>query len=196
LSQLLVLGDASRYLLTPAATQMDNQAAYFETHPPKCIAAYIAEPTQLADVTFDGHGEQLNPTFAIGCQCGHRRFIVLGHYTTNRDILIYVSPLALRCESCHAITELLDTDVHGYDAELGHGATTIRVEGEFEEFKCDQCGPIPMEIYTRFEYPDDLFDDDMPECRGREQELFTWFSLHARCSGCSRMLDVTDFECA
>ena len=45
-------------------------------------------------------------------------------------------------------------------------------------------------------YPDDLFDGDFPEFTGREQDLFTWFSLLAKCCRCSQLLAVTDFECA
>lgn len=175
---------------------MDNQSAFFEKHPPRCIAAYEAVPTELPGVVFDGHGEELNPAFALLCQCGHNRFTVLGHYVTNGGYLVYVSPLALRCELCQKTADLFDTRLHGHDALIGAIETNIRREGNFDEYKCEECGPVSMEVFTRFEYPDDLFDDDMPECRGREQEFFTWFSLHGRCSGCSRLLNITEFECA
>ena len=87
-------------------------------------------------------------------------------------------------------------DIHGYDAELGHGSATIRAQGEKIVFECPTCGRQPLDIFVRFEYPDDLFDGGFPEFSGREQELFTWFSLIGKCPRCTQVLDVTDFECA
>jgi hypothetical protein len=49
---------------------------------------------------------------------------------------------------------------------------------------------------VQFEYPDDLFDGDFPEFAGREQELFTWFSLFGDCPQCAERLSIADFECA
>lgn len=107
-----------------------------------------------------------------------------------------MGPLALRCESCGAITELIDTDIHGYDAELGHGPCTMRGQGQRSEFACDLCGPAPMDVVVRFEYSEDLFDDEFKDFRGREQDLFSWFTVLGRCSGCPRLITVADFECA
>ena len=94
------------------------------------------------------------------------------------------------------MTDLLDTDVHGYDAELGHGSATVRAEGDRVIFECALCGRQPLECFVRFEYPDDLLDRDFKDFAGREQELFTWFNLVGKCPGCSKLLAVADFECA
>ncbi len=94
------------------------------------------------------------------------------------------------------MTDLLDTDIHGYDAELGHISATMRGEGERTVFECPTCGRQSLEILVRFEYPDDLFKGDFPEFVGREQELFTWFSLVGKCPKCSQTLSVAEFECA
>lgn len=172
---------------------------YFSTHPPRCLMEFVIAPAHLEGVAFDGHGEELNTIFSVSCSCGHNRHFILGHYWRNpayKNVLVFVSPLALRCEACGEITELIDTDVHGYDSELGNGSCTMRGKGRRDEFKCEECGVHPFNVYARFEYPDDLFTDDFQDFRGREQDLFTWFSLVGTCSNCSRLRAITDFECA
>ena len=114
----------------------------------------------------------------------------------RRQELVFLSPLALRCEACGRITELFDTDRHGYDAEIGAIGATRRGEGDRVEHECENCGRKPLRLWVRFEYSPDLFDRGIGEFRGREQELFSWFSLSGQCSGCSALLQVADFECA
>ena len=94
------------------------------------------------------------------------------------------------------VVELIDTDRHGWDAEMGGIVATKRGEGEPSEYECDECGRTTFSVWTRFEYPGDLFDTYEKQYRGREPDLFSWFSLMGQCSGCSRLLPLTDFECA
>src|SRR5262249_47862620 len=112
------------------------------------------------------------------------------------DALVFLSPITLRCAACGKEVELIDTDRHGYDAEIGAIVATVRGKGERGEYQCDGCGPQAFQICARFEYPDDHFDWNNKEFRGREKDLFTWFSLVGKCPGCSRLLSITDFECA
>jgi hypothetical protein len=109
---------------------------------------------------------------------------------------LFVSPLAFRCGSCGNVTELFDTAIHGYDAEIGGIQTNYRGVGKRAEFACDKCGPRQLHVFVRFEYPDDLFSPYCQEFRGREHEMFSWFSVIGNCEGCGRLLQVTDFECA
>jgi hypothetical protein len=194
-----------------------HQASYFRSHPPRCIAGFVARPTELPGVEFDGHismsqlnlevppgvtidaPEHTNPVFNLSCRCGGDGHYVHCHRWANPDFrnqVVTLSPLDLECSACRAITPLLDTDAHGYDAELGHGTATVRGQGERVVFECPICGRQPLQAFVRFEYPDDLFDGDFPEFAEREEELFTWFSLVGRCSKCSQMLAVAEFECA
>jgi hypothetical protein len=194
-----------------------DQVSYFRSHPPRCIAGFIARPTELPGVEFDGHvsmsqlnidvppgvtisaPEHINPVFALSCQCGGQRHYVHGYRWSNPDFhnaVVFLSPLTLECAACGKRTDLLDTDIHGYDAELGHGSATARAEGEPVVFECPSCGRQPLEAFVRFEYPDDLFDGNFPEFAGREQDLFTWFNLVGKCPQCSQVLPVADFECA
>jgi hypothetical protein len=194
-----------------------DQADYFRSHPPRCIAGFTARLTELPEVEFDGHvsmsqltfdvpsgltidaPEHINPVFALSCQCGSGRHYVHGYRWVNpdfHDAVVFLSPLVLECAGCGQRTDLLDTNVHGYDAELGHGTATARARGERVVFECPTCGRQPLDAFVRFEYPDDLFDGDFPEFSGREQELFTWFNLVGKCPYCAQMLPVADFECA
>jgi hypothetical protein len=194
-----------------------DQASYFRNHPPRCIAKFIALPTQLPVVEFDGHvsmsqlkfdtpsgvtidaPEHINPVFALSCQCGSSRHYVHGYRWTNPDyhnVIVFLSPIVLECVACGKMTDLLDTDIHGYDAELGLITATVHAEGDRVVFECPTCGRQPLDAFVRFEYPDDLFSDAFQEFTGREQDLFTWFSLVGRCPQCSQLLAVADFECA
>ena len=194
-----------------------DQAGYFRSHPPRCITGFNAQPTELPDVQFDGHAsasqvninvpgvkiegpEHVNPVFALSCSCGADRHYVRGYQWTNPDFnnaRVLLSPLTLECVSCGKVTDLLDTEIHGYDAELGAGSATVRAEGEKVVYECDQCGRQAFEVYVRFEYPDDLFfEGEFEDFAGHEQDLFTWFSLVGKCPQCSRLLAVADYECA
>ncbi len=147
------------------------------TTPPRCLSGFKVQPERLQGVVFDGHGEPLNKVFQLRCECGHDRFLVLGHHKTNRGHSIFVSPLALQCSACDKTTELVDTKEHGYDAELGHGSATIRGEGARAPFACPTCGVRPMSAHARFEHSGEVLEDSTGEFTGKEQDLFTWFSL-------------------
>jgi hypothetical protein len=164
--------------------------------PPRCLEGFALRPSRLKGVVFDGHGEPLNKVYQLACACGHDRFRVLGHHVMNQRTPVFVSPLALECAACGKLTELIDTDVHGYDAELGHGSATIRGTGPRTPFACDTCGVRPMTAHARFEHSSETLEDSTGAFSGNEQNLFTWFSLVGQCDGCGRVLHVADFECA
>jgi hypothetical protein len=176
-----------------------NQASYFQSHPPRCLAGFSTRNAELPDVPFDGHGEQINPIFALSCKCGSARHFIHCYRWSNPEFnnaIVILSPLVLECANCKKKTALLDTNIHGYDAELGNGSTTARAEGDQIVFECPKCGRQPFEVFVRFEYPDDLFDGNIRKFAGRQQELFSWFSLVGKCAQCSTLVSVTDFECA
>jgi hypothetical protein len=176
-----------------------SQAEFYWSHPPRCLAGFEVQRTPVDGLTFDGHGEEINTLFKINCPCSHGRSHVLGYYWRNPNYansIVFIGPVALRCDLCGEITELIDTEVHGYDAECGHGSATRRGEGERAEFRCEKCGASPMEVSIRFEYPDDLFNADFKTFRGREQDLFTWVTILGKCCSCSRKDVITEFECA
>ena len=90
------------------------------------------------------------------------------------------------------MTRLLATDAHGFDAEVHGSGVVLRDCGDPVVFKCPTCGRQPLEAFVRFEYQGNLFDGDFAEFAGREQDLFGWSSLVARCPRCSQVLAVAD----
>jgi hypothetical protein len=114
----------------------------------------------------------------------------------RRQDLVFLSPLATRCAACEGVTDLIDTDRHGYDAEIGAIVATKRGEGDRVEFECEDCGRKPFRLWVRFEYSHDVLDRGISGFQGRREDLFSWFSLVGECAGCSRLLAVADFECA
>jgi hypothetical protein len=166
------------------------------TTPPGCLAGFRAEPSKLKGRRFDGHGEPRNAVYRLRCACGHDRFLTLGHHLTNEGTPIFVSPLALQCAKCQKVTERIDTDEHGYDAEIGAVGTTIRGTGARTPYACDRCGVRPTTAHARFEHSAETFEDSTGEFAGNEHNLFTWFTLVGECDGCKRVLTIADFECA
>ena len=165
--------------------------------PPRCLAGFTVKPAKLKGVAFDGHGSSLNKVYHLACACGHDRFRVLGHHTNNgRGDDIFVSPLALECAACGKLTELIDTDQHGYNAELDGSSSTIRGEGERTPFACDTCGVRPMTAYARFEHSGEELADSFLETYPNPHDFFSWFTLVGKCEGCHRNLTVADYECA
>ncbi|MBX3442388.1 MAG: hypothetical protein KF774_08265 [Planctomyces sp.] len=194
-----------------------DHAEYFRSHPPRCIAGFTAVPAELPGAAFDGHvslsqldfepppgvtihaPELTNPIFALACRCGGQRHFVHCHCWINPDYgdqAVILSPLDLECAVCGKLTPLFDSDLHGYDVEIGAGSSSVRGEGDRMVFECPTCGRQPLQAFVRFEFSGDLFDEESSEFAGREQDLFSWFTLQGQCPKCSQLLSVADFECA
>jgi hypothetical protein len=192
-----------------------TRASYFRSHPPRCIAGFNARPTELPGVERDGHISMPLPNsevplglttlddpqliasvFTLSCRCGGDRHFVHCHRWVNAEVdnkVETLSPINLECATCRTMTELLDTGVHGFETDLHGSGVTLRALGEPFVFECPTCGRQPFEAFARFEYQDDLFDGTFPGFEGREQDLFGWFTLIARCPQCSHVLLVADF---
>jgi hypothetical protein len=154
--------------------------------------------TDTSGVKIEGP-EHFNTIFRLLCTCGCDSHLILGHYWRNPDfqnVLVFVSPIALCCSVCGKVTELFDTAIHGYDAEVVGIPSSYRGEGKRTEFVCDKCGPRQVQVFARFEYPNDMVGSEFDEYRGREQDLFSWISLIGKCADCGRMIEVAEFECA
>jgi len=113
-----------------------------------------------------------------------------------RCIEQFVGPLSLACASCAQSTIVFDPAIHGYECEIGEESSLLRGEGDPAEFHCPHCTSAAFSVITRFEYPDDLLEEENEEFRGREQDLFTWFDLIGRCTNCRAIVEITDVECA
>jgi len=177
---------------------MNDKLAFFKNNPPRCLDNFETISVEVEDIVFDGHEEEVNPFFEVRCKCGSENFSVIGYCWENPDNKrkFFIGPIFLRCTECSKENELFDIQHHGYDAELEHGCYSARQEGVKTIFECDSCNTNNFRLLTRFEYTDDLFNDDFPEAKGREKELFTWFSLHGTCSNCNTCVQIYDEECA
>jgi hypothetical protein len=169
---------------------------YLESHPPRVASGFEVMTVSFPDFQFDGHGEELNPAFWIKCKCGSELHRINGFKFGVEDGYIFLSPLELECTKCAAHSPLLDTDLHGYDAELGHGSSTRRAEGEATHFRCASCSGSDFNTFVRFEYPDDLFDGGFDDTGKAIEDLFTWVTCVGRCGSCQGLWVVADFECA
>jgi len=176
---------------------MDKHSDYLWKHPARCISEFLVEPVELEDERFDGRYDD-NTAFALRCSCGNSKLCILGYYWKNPDSesLFFVDPLAVKCESCGKTVDLFDGGRDGYDAEIGCGHSREHTQSQAEQFKCDKCGPCAMNLFVGFEYHDDLFSEEFDDFRGREQDLFMWFTVFGRCSKCLRVIAICEFECA
>lgn len=199
-------------------TKPENQTAYYQEHPPKCITAFLVEPVRLDNVEFDGHGfsgiypdalvANPNTFFAIRCQCGGTVHRIVAE-SEQEEIwlhknLVIAERYFLECGSCHLRHLFFDRFLHGYDAEVSQieGLSLHEIvetnqslrESEKVTCECSNCRSTTFEVLTRFEYPPDLFDE--PSFEGREQEFFSWFTGIGKCSACSAINVFIDHECS
>ena len=178
---------------------MTSNSDFFKSNPPSCVDGFEKKYIDSLEIDFDGHGEEINPVFQLSCKCGSNTFSVYGHKWTNPDNgeIFYISPLSATCTECAKQNPIFDIQNNGYDAVLGHGTFGARGEGTPEIFECHSCNEsTTFELFARFEYPDDMFDEDFDDFRGKEKDLFTWFSLHGKCTSCNTLVDISEDECA
>ena len=170
--------------------------ARLNANTPNCLDGFVATPTNdLAAHGFDGHGEPLNKIYALRCKCGAEQFEAIGYHTENAGYKIFVSPLSLRCLACGVDTEIFDSDLHGFNAQIDSDPATIRAQGERSPFAC-ACGDRAFKPYARFEFSSETLEDSTGEWTGNEHNLFSWFSLVGDCAKCGKRVDIAEFETA
>jgi hypothetical protein len=182
-----------------AVMTKSEMMAYFNCHPPRCLNELGAVPVDLIGAVFDGHGEDLNPVFHISCKCGNETGKVRGYFWTNPDFnntTVFISPFEFICTECGAESVFFDSAEHGSDAEFADFCSTARALGNPGVFACPECKNEIFKLFVRFEYSEDLFDDNFPEFKNRQQDAFSWFTLLGQCSECSCQLTITELECA
>jgi len=97
-----------------------------------------------------------------------------------------------------------DKFIHGYNAEgfKIEGVSLDEIVGprhspgtnEKITCECSTCKNTELEVFARFEYPPDLFDEPLFE--GKEQEFFSWLTGIGKCNTCSTLNLFIDYECA
>ncbi len=169
-----------------------DQTAYYNSHPPAAIAGLKPVAVSPGDVVLDGHGGEINAIFELACECGHEGFHVLAH---DGDEWV-VDPVHVRCAACARQTTIFDARTQGYDGALGHLPETPAPTSALQELSADGVGPAPYRVAVRYEYAEDvLADPDFADWRGREAELFTWFTVLVRPLSGGAFESVFDQEC-
>ena len=189
---------------------LDEQIAYYIRHPPRILKAFVATPVdQPSGSRFDGHGGEIDQFFALRCKCGCDSFSVIGHYMENdyagKIITIFVSPIRIECNQCHARELLIDTAIHGHDGEQGI-SVTMRGDNDPQLCLCEGCGSHRHRLTVRFEFPTDAierFENGKPVVEVWEkapEDMFTWFTIIGECDKTGwrrrRPSTLVDFECA
>jgi hypothetical protein len=144
-------------------------------------------------------------SWKLECPCGNSIGAVLGYPLRDyvRDYSgpeTFLSPLAFRCAKCGMLTELIDTNEHGYDAENGkelkseYRGATIRGNGERIAFPCRNCKKTEIEPTARFFHSHFDLIEDFPELEPRVQDFFDAFGCSGKCTTCGTESSIADFE--
>lgn len=197
----------------------DNQAEYFRSNPPGCFSGFVTKPTKFGGIEFDGHGfsgslvealsESINVLFQIECQCGGKLFTLHAKEGKNEiwqnNETVIAEEYILECNKCSSRRVFFNSSRHGYDSEVMRLEGLLKNDGDPEKDRndrqkeerkcsCKNCNQSSFEFLTRLEYFDDLFG--MDEFKGREQDLFSWFSGIGKCNNCNTLNLFIDFECS
>jgi hypothetical protein len=115
--------------------ETDRITQLLQTTPPACVAGFRVTPAKLP-IKWD---DSTRSVWRLACRCGgeHGRILgyPLGDYKDWPDGAdCFISPIGFECAACGAVTEVIDTEQHGYHAELakredGIGSTKYRGEG-------------------------------------------------------------------
>jgi hypothetical protein len=197
-----------------------QQIDYFSQHPANCLSHFMVQAVSLEDIKFDDHRlsriypsqlmQKINTSFSVNCSCGCKQYFFTAE--AEDDVLNFYEGLIiperfyLKCLSCGKQALLFDALLNGYDAEVmkikGSAeddfhfsevtSTNRRLEGDIV-YQCVSCGNSSLEVFARFEYPVDLFEDST--FSNREQDFFSWFTIIAKCSSCSSLYILADFGC-
>lgn len=175
------------------------------TTAPRCLREFRTQSVSGPDILLDTLTEWPNCFYALGCRhCRSGVYNVIGTLTANELIHQHVlgGPLRCRCVHCRKTVPLFDPSHHGYDVELDP-FTPREVKAGRQGFSCSTCGQLEFLLTARFEYPARLIaalaagvPTGYVTHPGREQDLFTWFTLIGRCAGCDALTTIASECCA
>jgi hypothetical protein len=177
---------------------MDREtiAQRMRTKVPRCLAPFLVT---RADRPEPWVGDDI-AVWRIACNCGGSYGSFLGYplsqYNTKYSGSNFVGPLAFQCRKCNQVSELFDTNKHGYHAEACASPSKIYGEGPRQAFICPLCAGKSFEMLTSFFFwpaSIDLVEDEPVEFESRAQDLFCEFVAHGGCEGCGKVVRFTDF---
>jgi hypothetical protein len=173
----------------------DQIAKHIRDNPPACVAGFRLSPAELPE-PFD---DNFQTVYGLSCKCGMDHGSILGYplteYNSKYDGSDFISPLSFKCGKCATVTQILDTDIHGYHAEVGKlqggiGSAKLRGDGEPVAFVCPGCSAILFSLIVGFVYWD--FDIILDEPELPAQEFFNVFLIYGVCKGCGKASSVAD----
>jgi hypothetical protein len=172
---------------------------------PTCLKAFRTSPAESPGLLLDTLTDWPNRFHAVTCRCGGTIFHALGEIVENELIHQKVVKWAVtvECAQCRQRRSLFDPSRHGYDIELDHFPVRRKAAGEQKPFPCPHCRGQVFSLIARFEYPPALLDavarridPGYPEHKGREQDLFTFFTLIGNCRDCQTSVTISSVSCA
>jgi hypothetical protein len=173
----------------------DQIAEQIRNNPPSCVAGFRLTPCELPE-HFD---DNFKTVYRLACKCRNDKGTILGYplkdYNPDYDCPDFITPLSFQCGVCASATQILDTDIHGYHAEVGKleggiGSVKIRGKGKPSHFACSACASTVFQVVVGFVYWDfDLMLDE-PDLPG--QEFFNVFLIYGLCTKCGRASSVAN----
>jgi hypothetical protein len=165
-----------------------------QTTPPRCL-----QRLELVPASLDAESPELFITaWKIGCPCGMTAGSILAYVGMDtNELRISVTPLAYVCSVGH-VTELLDTDRHGYHAEVARlegdelGSAKTKGEGPRTYFPCPHCGAKQFKLTVAFCYWQAAFDLFLDEPELPIEDFFNEFELRGTCERCGTSILMTD----
>ena len=131
--------------------------------------------------------------FSVACRCRSTKLRLLGYPHPNAGMLC---PVDVECADCRRQAPLFDVEVHGYDAELGHGCYSMRAIGQHGAWTCSHCAEQSFELYVGFSYQIDPLEGWSLEDQARIQDLFDGLEVASRCGGCGVLSAPVSYECS
>jgi hypothetical protein len=168
---------------------------------PKCLSSF---ESMLADSRAELDDVD-HRCWRLACSCGSSTGRVLGYslralnsdYRDPEDT--FVGPLTFDCANCGKIHTILDSDRHGYHAEVHDGpdayrGVKYRGEGVPQPWACPNCTAEQSEATAIFIYWHAVRDDAEDEPELPIGDFFNEFMLIARCVGCGAEACVTTLD--
>lgn len=110
-----------------------------------------------------------------------------------RDKQQFISPLAFECSVCRTVTEVIDTDRHGYHAMLGKSAV-MRGKGPRQAFRCPHCAKEEFSLIVTFIYWQGAFQAMPGEPAEKMKDYFNGFQAHGFCVMCHEKTFIAGFD--
>jgi hypothetical protein len=177
---------------------IEKMVQLVQNTPPSCLSGF-----QVSSCDSEPWNDWA--AWSLTCGCSATKGKVLGYPLKDFDPEykgrpLFISPLAFLCSSCGKTTEIVDTELHGYNAEIEkmseHRYPTLRGTGERTAIPCPHCQTSEFSVKAFCAHPHfDLIEDE-PELEPRVQEFFDSFDCHGVCASCGKESSLANFELA